>query len=99
MLFRSATRELESALGRAAKDPEGAVREIARHAAPGATVRWDAGSLLVTLRWEDLPALLAGISGPGAPPFIRVTAGPANDGEANGESCLLTLLPEDTTPR
>ena len=95
----TATRELESALGQAARDPEGAVRRIARRAAPDATVRWDAGSLLVTLRWEELPALLAGISGPGAPPFIRVTAGPANEGETDGDSCLLTLLPEDTTPR
>ncbi len=95
----TATRDLQGALGQAAKDPEGAVRRIALETAPDATVHWDAGSLLVTLPWEKVPAMLAGISGPGAPPFIRVTAGPANEGENNGKSCLLTLLPEDTTPR
>lgn len=90
-----ATREVEAALGPAAEDPEGAVTRIAGRDAPGATVQWEAGSLLVTLPFEQLPALLAGLSGPGAPPFLRVSAKPAED----GHSCRLTLVPEDTTDR
>jgi hypothetical protein len=90
-----ATRELEAALGPAAKDPEGAVTRIARLAAPSATVRWEAGALLVTLPRERLPALLLGLSGPGAPPFVRVQAGPGED----AKTCLVTLVPEDTTAR
>ena len=91
----TATRELEAALGPAAENPEGAVTRIALRTAPGATVQWEAGSLLVTLSFEQLPALLAGLSGPGAPPFIRVLAEPAEDGRI----CLLTLVPEDTAAR
>jgi len=90
-----ATRDVEAALGLAAEDPEGAVTKIAARTAPGATVQWEAGSLLVTLPYERLPALLAGLSGPGAPPFIRISAKPAEDGQV----CLLTLVPEDTTAR
>ena len=90
-----ATRDLEASLGQAAKDPEGAVTRIAGRTAPGATIEWDAGSLQVKVPWEHLPALLAGLSGPDAPPFIRVRAEPGED----GDSCLLTLVPEDTTPR
>jgi hypothetical protein len=91
----NATRDLEDGLGSAAEDPEGAVTRIAGEMAPGSTVGWSAGSLEVTLPWEDLPALLSGLSGPGAPPFLRISAGPAED----GESCLITLVPEDTTGR
>ncbi len=90
-----ATRAVEAALGPAAEDPEGAVTSIAARTAPGATVQWEAGSLLVTLPFEQLPALLTGLSGPGAPPFLRVRAVPARDGQI----CLLTLVPEDTTAR